>query len=261
MSKYLLALVLSFALTACGSSPKSGGLRVAATPVPHAEMLEEIRDDLKKEGYDLDIVVVDDYNIPNRYVNDGEVSANFFQHKPFLDEQIAAFGFKLVDYGKIHIEPMGVYSKLFKSLNELPTKGTIAIPNDPANEARALLLLEKAGVITLDPKVGLKATTANITSNPKQIRFLEIDAPMLPRTLSEVSAAVIPSNFALQASLNPETQALIQEDPNSPYANILVIRAGDEDRADLKALKKALTSEKMRTFILTKYKGALVPAF
>ena len=255
---FLTACTLFF----CGCSRnEKNTLKVAVSPIPHAEMLEEIKSDLKDKGINLDIIVVDDYNLPNRMLSDKEVDANFFEHLPFLGEQKKEFGYHLDALAKIHLEPMGIYSKKVKELSALPEKSTIALPNDPTNEARALKLLEKTGLIELNPKAGLKATTSDITSNPKQLKFVEVDAPMLPRTLKEVGAAAIPSNFALQAGLNPLTDPLIKERTDSPYANILVIREGEENKENLQALKEALTSDKMRTFILTKYHGAIVPVF
>lgn len=256
----LLLATCTLLFCACGRSDKNT-LKIAASPVPHAEMLEDIKADLKKEGVNLDIIVVDDYNLPNRMLNDKEVDANFFEHTPFLDEQKKEFGYQIDSLAKIHLEPMGIYSNKVKELSALPEKSQVALPNDPTNEARALKLFEKAGLIRLNPQVGLKATIADITANPKQLKFVEVDAPMLPRTLKEVGAAAIPSNFALQAGLNPLTDPLIKERIDSPYANILVIRSGEEGREDLQKLKEALTSDTMRTFILTKYHGAIVPVF
>ena len=258
LSFFLVALSLLF----CGCSKnEKNRLKIAASPVPHAEMLEDIKDELKKKGINLDIIVVDDYNLPNRMLNDKEVDANFFQHRPFLEEQKKEFGYQIDSFAKIHLEPMGIYSKKTKELASLPEKSTIALPNDPTNESRALKLLEKAELIEINSQAGLKATVADITSNPKQLKFIEVDAPMLPRTLKEVGAAAIPSNFALQTGLNPFSDPLIKERTDSPYANILVIRSGEESREDLQALKEALTSDEMRTFILTKYRGAIIPVF
>ena len=258
----LSALLSACALIFCGCSKDAKHtLKVAASPVPHAEMLEEIKGDLKEKGINLDIIVVDDYNLPNRMLSDKEVDANFFEHLPFLNEQKKEFGYHLDSLAKIHLEPMGIYSKKTKELSSLPQKSTIALPNDPTNEARALKLLEKTGLIEINPKAGLKATVSDITSNPKQLKFVEVDAPMLPRTLKDVEVAAIPGNFALQAGLNPFTDPLIKEKIDSPYANILVIRSNEENREDLQALKEALTSDKMRTFILTKYDGAIIPVF
>jgi D-methionine transport system substrate-binding protein len=262
MIKHILVLasVALLLLTGCSSKPKNA-LKVAATPVPHAQMLEFVKPDLKEKGIDLIIIVTDDYNMPNRALADKEVDANFFQHLPFMELQIKEFHYPIQSDGKIHIEPMGVYSNKIKSINDLSEKATIAIPNDPSNEARALLLLQAHGIIKLDNPNNLNATILNITDNPKQLKFIEIDAAMLPRALHDVDAAAINTNYALEAHLNPIKDALILENKDSPYANILAIRIGDENRPDLQALKAAMTSDKMRKFIMDKYNGAVLPAF
>ena len=257
IAAYFLA-ALTF-LTAC-SNPKDQ-LKVAATAVPHAELLEFVKPDLMEKGINLQIIVVEDYNIPNRALAEKEVDANFFQHIPFLEQQIAQFHYPIESLAKIEIEPMGLYSKKIKNISELKEGSKIAIPNDPTNEARALALLDKYGIIKLDNPKNLRATVLNIASNPKKLKFEEIDASMLSRTLPDVDAAVINANFALQANLNPMTDALLREGPDSPYANIIAIRIADVERQDLKELKAAMTSEKMRDYILTKYKGAIQPAF
>lgn len=234
--------VLCLMLASCSSDKK--GLKVAATPVPHAEMLSWVQDDLKAQGINLEILVVDDYNLPNRALAEGDVDANFFQHLPFLEAQKEAFGFKLTSIAATHIEPMGIYSKR----EGLKRKGRIALPSDPSNEARALLLLQKAGWIQVqEGKWNL--SVLDILSNPHELEFIEADAALLPRILEDVDAAVINANFAIGAGLVPNKDAIILEDSDSPYANILVVREGSEEREDVRALKAALTSEKMRRLI------------
>jgi D-methionine transport system substrate-binding protein len=262
-TKYRLGLVYGVWLcvvSGCSSSSKEG-LKVAATPVPHAQMLEYIKPDLEAQGIHLKIIITDDYNMPNRALADKEVEANFFQHLPFLDQQVKEFHYPIESIGAIEIEPMGVYSKKIQALSELKQGATIAIPNDPTNEARALLLLQAQGIIELDRSDNLKATTLNIKKNPKNIKFIEVDAAMTARALSDVEAAVINTNYALSAGLSPLKDALAIESKDSPYANILVVRIGDRNRPDIEALKVAMTSEKMRAFILETYKGAILPAF
>jgi D-methionine transport system substrate-binding protein len=249
-----------FLLTGCSKSGKSS-LSVVATPVPHAQMLEFIKPDLKAQGINLDIIVTEDYNMPNRALAQDEIDANFFQHLPFLEEQIRQFHYRIQDFGAIEIEPMGIYSKKLHSLAALKDHDVVAIPNDPTNEARALLLFQAQGLITLDQSQNVHATIVNIKSNPKNLKFIEVDAAMLPRALDDVAVAAINTNFAMEAKLNPSKDALALENKDSPYANILAIRIGDENRPDLVALKAALTSEKMREFILKTYKGAILPAF
>ena len=256
---FILAVTLLSTLSSC-SSPKNG-FKVAATPVPHAQMLEFVKPDLKAKGIDLIIVVTDDYNMPNRALANHEVEANFFQHIPFMEEQIKQFHYSIESIAKVELEPMGIYSKKIRSLSELKDSATIAIPNDPTNEARALSLLQGQGIIQLDDPNNLQATVLNITDNPKHIKFIEVDAAMLPRSLEDVDAAAINTNYALEAKLSPLKDALVLESKDSPYANVIAIRIGDENRPEIEALKAAMTSEKMREFILNKYKGAVIPAF
>lgn len=248
-----------FCLAGCSSHEET--LRVAATAVPHAELLEHVQGKLQHQGILLEIIAVEDYNTPNRALNDYDIDANFFQHTPFLEAQIEAFGFELEPFAKVHIEPMGVYSKRWKHLQDLPQGATIAIPNDPTNEGRALALLHNANLLTLKDPSKLTATPLDILDNPKHLVFKEIDAAMLVRTLPDTDAAVITSNFALQGSLSPTHDALLLEGPGSYYPNILVIRKGTENDPRLQALKAAMTSEDMRNFILQHYQGAILPAF
>jgi D-methionine transport system substrate-binding protein len=255
-----LIIISCFILVGCHSQHKV--IKVAATPVPHAELLEAIKPELSSQGIDLKIVEVDDYNLPNRLLFEKQVDANFFQHKPFLEEQNRRFGYNLKELTAIHIEPLGIYSKRISSIGDLKEGAVISIPNDPTNEARALALLADMGLIKLKPGIDtLCATIHDIAENPKKLKIEELDAAFLPHSLPDVQAAVIPANFALQAHLNPAKDALALEPTDSPYANIVAIRAEDADQESLKKLKEALNSEKMRQFIIEKYKGAIVPAF
>ncbi len=252
--RYFIFLAL---LAACTSSEK--GLKVAASPVPHAEILKSVKEDLKQQGVNLIIIETDDYNIPNRALADKELDANFFQHRPFLEMQKEAFHYPLIELTAVEIEPMGLYSHKIKAMTELKDGSKVAIPNDPSNESRALYLLESQKLVELDKKSN--PTLLNITKNPKNLSFVEIDAAMIPRVLADVDLAAINTNYALEAGLNPLKDALAKESTDSPYANILVIREGDEAREDIQALKQALTSEKMKEFLKTRYKGAIVPAW
>lgn len=236
-------------------------IKVSVTSVPHAEIMEHIKPTLEEKGINIDIIVADDYQVHNRSLAEKEVDANFFQHIPFLEDQIADFGYEIQEFGKIHIEPLGIYSNKFTSLDEIPDGATISIPNDPSNESRALALLHHNGLIEMEDLSNLKSTILNIKENPKNIKFEEIDAAMLPRTLDDVDASVINTNFALPANLNPTEDALAIEDANSPNVNILTIRNGDENREELKILKEVLMSDSVRDFINEKYKGAIVPVF
>jgi D-methionine transport system substrate-binding protein len=259
--KRLISLFCICALAACSKGSDKAALKVAATPVPHAEMLEFATPDLKAKGIELKVIVTEDYNVPNRALANSEVNANFFQHIPFMDEQIKEFNYQIESLAKVEIEPMGIYSKKIHSLDDLKEGDRIGIPNDPTNEARALLLFQSQGIIQLDDPNNLTATILNISANPKNLKFIEADAAMLPRSLDDVAAAAINTNYALSANLSPLRDALVLEGKDSPYANIIAIRIGDENRPEIQALKEAMTSDKMRQFILDKYKGAVLPAF
>ncbi len=273
MKKLALVLAGLLALTGlaagCGSSAgskSSGGdkkvvLKVGASPVPHAEILNQIKPMLAKEGVDLQVVEFTDYVKPNLSLNDKEIDANFFQHKPYLDKFCKDRNLSLVSVGTVHIEPMGVYSKKIKDLKELKDGAKVAIPNDPTNGGRALAILEKAGLLKLKEGVGVLATANDIVDNPKNLQITEAEAAMLPRTLDDVDIAVINSNFAMEAKLNPTKDALFIEAKDSPYANIVAVRKGDENRPEIQKLMKALNSPEVKKFIEDKYKGAIIPAF
>ena len=208
-------------------------------------MLEEVKEDLSKQGIELELIAIEDYQTPNRALSDGEIDANFFQHIPFLNSQISQFGYQIESAGKIHLEPMGAYSLKHKSINKLPKNAKIALPNDPSNAARALLLLKANGVINFK-----ETTMPNLMHYEEgHFDFIEVDAALLPRTLEDVDLALIPTNYALQANLNPEKDALIIEDENSPYANIIAVRKGDSQRPDIILLIEALKSDKTKEFV------------
>ena len=277
--KKLFAIIasLAFALVAlagCGGSQQASSgsaaatssgvktLKIGATPVPHAEILEQIKPELEKEGIKLEIVEFSDYVQPNLALNDKELDANFFQHEPYLLNFVGEHKeVKLKNAGGIHVEPMGIYSKKIKDLKELADGASIAIPNDPTNGGRSLLLLEKAGLLKLKAGIGEKATVQDIAENPKHLKFQEVEAAQVPRTLEDVDAAVINTNYAMQIDLVPTKDALFMEDRTSPYVNIIAVREGDESRPEIQALLKALKSEKVKKFIEDKYKGAIVAAF
>ena len=273
----ILALALSASLTACGSSDTtettddtdSGDtaetvtLKVAASPTPHAEILEQVKPILAEQGIDLVITEYGDYIVPNTAVDEGDEDANYFQHTPYLEQFNAENGTDLVSAGKIHYEPMGIYAGKTASLEELPDGATIAVPNDATNEARALQLLAAQGLIEIDPEAGLNATPNDITSNPKNLEFTELDAAMIPNTIEEFDLNVINSNYALQAGLNPAEDALASEDAASDaaqtYANIVAVKAGHENDPAIVALVDALHSEEIQEFINTTYAGSVLP--
>ena len=242
-------------------SAHAGDLSVAATPVPHAEILEFVKPALAKEGVNLKVKVFTDYIQPNVQVAEKRLDANFFQHQPYLDEFNKAKGTHLVSVAAVHLEPLGAYSSKYKKLDELPSGATVVIPNDATNGGRALLLLDKAGVIKLKDSTNILSTPKDITENTKNLKFRELEAATIPRVLTQVDLALINTNYALEAKLNPEKDALVIEGSDSPYVNILVARADDKDSADMKKLVDALHSPEVKKFINEKYKGAIIPAF
>ena len=240
----------------------AASIKVGATPEPHADLLNLIKDDLKAEGIDLKVIEFTDYVTPNEAVESGEIDANYFQHIPYMDSFNNERGFHLVNAGGIHVEPIALYSKKVKSLSALKNKARIAIPNDPTNEGRALLLLADAGLITLDPKAGIEATVQDVVSNPKKFKFVEVEAASLPRVLADVDAAVINGNYAIPAGLSARKDGLYVEGSSSPYVNVIAVKAGNENKAEIKALVKALQSEKVRKYIEEHYpNGEVVVVF
>ncbi|SUA56334.1 MetQ/NlpA family ABC transporter substrate-binding protein [Oligella urethralis] len=253
-----LALTAAVALQPALAADK---LSIAATPVPHAEILEHIKPALKEAGVDLDIKVFTDYVQPNQQVADGQIDANFFQHKPYLDSFNKERGTDLVSVGLVHVEPFGAYSKKIDNIENLKEGARVAIPNDPSNGARGLLLLEKNGLIKLKDPENLLATSRDVSENPKQLKFTELEAATLARVLDDVDLALINTNYAIEAGLNPLEDALIIEGSESPYANLVAVKAGNEKDGRVEKLLKALQSEDVKKFIADKYKGAVVPAF
>lgn len=265
MKKVLLFTALAAALTA--SLAQAGEkLVVAATPIPHAEILELIKPTLAKEGVDLEIKVFTDYVQPNVQVGEKRLDANYFQTLPYLNS-FNEGKYKsdkdkyLVTVIGVHVEPFGGYSKKYKSLAELPDGATIAIPNEGSNSGRALILLQKAGLIELkDPKNAV-ATPKDIAKNPHNFKFKELESAMLPRVLDQVDLDMINTNYALEAKLDPKKDALVIEGADSPYVNFLVARKDNQNSDAIQKLAKALTSPEVKAFIEKKYNGAVLPAF
>jgi len=257
----VLVLAINYNVEAKGNTDKSGSvLSVGATPIPHAELLYLVKDDLAAQGITLKVVEFTDYVQPNIAVITGILDANFFQHIPYLDSN-AEWSSKLVSAFGVHVEPFGLYSLKYKKISDLPNGATIAIPNDPSNGGRALLLLQAKGLITLKAGVGLTATSRDITSNPKNFRFRELEAAQLPRSLQDVDAAAINGNYALEAGLNPVKDSLIIEGADSPYVNIVVVQKGNEKDPRVIALKNALLSKKVKDYIDSHYGGGVVSVF
>lgn len=258
LKKTFLSLV---AATTFAGAVTAEELSVAATPVPHAEILEYVKPMLAEQGVELDVKVFTDYIQPNIQVDQKRMDANFFQHQPYLDEFNEGRGTSLVTVTGVHVEPFGAYSRKIESLEDLKDGAVVAIPNDPTNGGRALLLLQKHGLITLKDSSKITATPRDIADNPKNLDFKELEAATLPRILNQVDMALINTNYALEAGLNPTEDALAIEGSDSPYVNILVARPDNKDSDVMKKLAEVLNSEEVKTFIMNQYEGAVVPAF
>jgi D-methionine transport system substrate-binding protein len=273
-----VAAALALGLAACGSGSGSGTsskadgkaaqdasapLVVAASPTPHARILDYVRDHLAKSaGLDLQVKEFSDYVLPNTATEQGQVDANFFQHKPYLDDFNKKNGTHLVPVADVELEPLGLYSHKAGSLSALKDGATIEVPNDTTNEARALDLLATNGLITLRDGAGQSATPADITGNPRHLKFKELEAAQLPRSLGDVDAGVINGNYAIEGGLNPAKDALVTEKAaGNPYANILVVKQGRENDPRVRKLVELLNSPQVEQFIKDTFKGAVVPAF
>lgn len=268
MKNYLLPVVTAVALLVAGCSNGGGKadgdtatLTVAATPVPHAEILKEIKPLLARQGVDLQIKVFTDYVQPNLQVAQKQIDANFFESDPYLAAFNKERGTDLVKVIGVHIEPFGAYSRKYTSIDQLPDGANVVIPNDPSNNSRALLLLAQHQLVTLKNPNDRLATLKDVVANPKHLKFRELEAAMLPRVLDEVDLALINTNYALAAKLNPIKDALLIEDKESPYVNSLVARPDDKDDPRVQKLAKALTSPEVKAFIEKTYGGAVIPAF
>ena len=259
----ILVLALALSLASCGKKEEdSKTITVGATPSPHAEILEVCKEILAEQGITLVIKEFDDYVIPNTSTEDGSLDANYFQHTPYLDSFNAERGTHLVSVVAVHYEPLGLYPGKTKSLDAIPDGAKIAVPNDTSNEARALLLLEANGIIKLDPAAGVNATALDIVENPHNVEILEIEAAQLTAHLADVDFAVINGNYAINAGLNVTKDGLAMETADSvaakTYANVLVVKQGNENNELVKALADALTSDEVKKFIEEKYEGAVV---
>jgi D-methionine transport system substrate-binding protein len=255
------SLLLSVSLlAACGEKEtENEKIVVGATPVPHAEILDHVKDDLAELGYTLEVKIFNDYVLPNKALSGGQLDANFFQHIPYLETMNTSEDLGLTWATKVHLEPLGLYSNKIQSLDELKEGDTITIPNDNTNCSRALKLLADNGLITLEDKE--LVSLLDIKTNKLNLKIEELDAPALPRTLRDVDASVINTNYALEADLNPTEDAIVIESSDSPYANVLAVRDADMATEKTKALIKVLNSEKTKTFIEEEYKGSILPAF
>ncbi|WNC15948.1 MetQ/NlpA family ABC transporter substrate-binding protein [Brevibacillus brevis] len=241
--------------------PKEVTIKVGAAPVPHAEILEFVKPKLKEQGVNLEVVVLDDEGQLNPALHDKQIDANYFQHVPYLDSVKTEKGYDFAVTTKVHVEPIGFYSDKWKTKDDLKEGAKIGIPNNPSNEFRALTLLQEQGLIKLrDGLTTYEATPKDIAENPKKLQFVEAEAATLPRALPDLDGAVINTNVVLEAKIDPNS-ALFREGGNSPYANVVVVRKGDENRDEIKKLDAALTSPDVKKFIQDKYGVAVVPAF
>jgi D-methionine transport system substrate-binding protein len=266
----LAAGALTFGLTACGGSEStsgsadySGPLVVAASPTPHAEILNFVKKNLAKNaGLDLEVKEFQDYIVPNTATEDGSVDANYFQNKPYLDDFNKKRGTHIVPVVTVHLEPLGLYSHKVKKADALKSGATIAVPNDAVNEARALKLLATNGLITLKAGAGNEATPQDIAKNPRNLKFKEVEAAQTARSLDDVDAAVVNGNYAISAGIKPAKDALVLESAkNSPYGNFLAVKKGNEKDPRVKKLAKLLTSPEVKKFIEDKYQGSVIPSF
>ena len=259
-----LVLILSLCLTGCGNKTDEKVIKVGATPAPHAEILEVIKDELADLGWTLEIVEFDDYILPNQALEDGELDANYFQHVLYLESFNEEYGTHLVNAGGIHYEPFGIYAGKCNSLSDLPAGAKVGVPNDTTNEARALLLLEQEGLIKLKDGVGLNATKDDIVENPKNLEIIETKAELLTATLQDVDIAVINGNYAIDAGLKAADALAIESAEGTAteyYQNVIAVKDGNQHSDKTLALLQALKSEAVKQYIESTYNGAVVPLF
>ncbi len=264
MIAVILILTLALSLFGCNKQDEEKVIRVGATPAPHAEILEVIKDELAKDGWTLEIVEFNDYVQPNNALEDGELDANYFQHVLYLNQFNAEYGTHLVNAGGIHYEPFGIYAGNCSSLSALPDGAKIGVPNDATNEARALLLLEQEGLIKLKEGVGLQATKDDIVENPRGFEIVEINAELLTASLPDLDIAVINGNYAIDAGLKVSEALAIEAADGAAteyYQNVIAVKEGNENSEKIQALLKALKSDTVKKFIQDTYDGAVVPLF
>ncbi|MEO9340625.1 MetQ/NlpA family ABC transporter substrate-binding protein [Mesorhizobium sp. SB112] len=259
--KLKLALAAGVALSLLAGAASAESIKVGVTPGPHAQIFEKVKEIAKTKGLDIEILEFSDYVVPNQALNDGELQANSFQHKPYLDNQIADRKYDIVDVGYTVNFPMGVYSKKVKSFDELADGATIAIPNDPTNGGRALLILADKGFIKLKEGSGLKIGPADIVENPKNFKIVELDAAQLPRSLDDVDAAAVNTNYALEAGLDPANDPILKEGEKAPYVNLIAVRTADKDAEWVKTLVESYHNDEVKAFVDETFKGSVVPGW
>jgi D-methionine transport system substrate-binding protein len=257
--RYLIVSAAALAVVATATHAET--IKVGVTAGPHAQILEAVKPIAARNGLDIQIVEFSDYVAPNAALEAGDLQANSFQHQPYLDNQKADRGYKIESVGLTVNFPIGIYSKKYKSWDAVPQGGSLSIPNDPTNGGRVLLLLRDKGALKLKDGVGFKPTVADIVENAKKLKIVEIDAAQTPRTLDDVDAAAVNTNYATQAGLDPVKDAILREDPKGPYANLIAVRSVDKDKPWVKTLVSSYQTPEVRDFILTKFKGAVLPAW
>ncbi|WP_330646985.1 MetQ/NlpA family ABC transporter substrate-binding protein (plasmid) [Thioclava litoralis] len=257
----LRILTLTSVLALSAAAAMAEEIKVGVSPGEHAEIMEEVKKVAEPLGLDIDIVEFSDYVVPNQALADGDIQANSFQHKPYLDNQIKDRGFDLVPVADTITTPMGIYSDKIKDMKDLADGAKVAIPNDPTNGGRALLLLQDLGLIKLADGTGLVPSTLDVVENPKKLSFLELDAAQLPRSLADTDIAIINTNYAIASGLNPKTDSIAMEKADSPYVNIIVVRKGDEDQPWVKTLVEAYHSDEVKKFIQDSYHGTVLTAW
>ena len=267
-----VAALATLALIGCGGTKKTdpapaaptavrNTIKVGVTAGPHAEVMEVVKKIAAKDGLTIQIVEFNDFMQPNVALNQGDIDANSYQHRPFLDNQIKDRKYELTAIAQTIIFPMGIYSKKIKNLDELKPGSTVAVPNDPTNGGRGLLLLEKKGLIKLNPQAGLKATAKDVVENPKNLKIKELEAAQIPRALDDVDIAAVNANYALVAGLSPKTDSIAIEDPKSPYVGLIAVRTKDKEDPVFQKLIKAYHSAEVKAFVDQHFKGSLVTAW
>lgn len=256
-----LALGLALAAGLAFSPASAETIKVGVTPGPHAQILEKVKALAAAKGLDIKVIEFSDYVVPNAALAAGDLEINSFQHQPYLDNQIADRGYKIASVGTTVNFPIGVYSKKYKSFDEIPAGSSIGIPNDPTNGGRVLLLLADKGIIKLKDGVGVKASVVDVIDNPKKLKFVEIDAAQLPRSLPDLAAAGINTNYAKEAGLDPVKDPILREEPKGPYVNVIAVRAEDKDKPWVKAFVETYRSPETRAFVIETFKGAVLPSW
>lgn len=257
----MLRLTTLVSALALSTAAMAEDITVGVSPGEHGEIMEKVAEIAAPMGLNIEIIEFSDYVVPNQALADGDLDANSFQHRPYLENQMTDRGFALVEVGTTITTPMGIYSSRIDSLDDLPEGAQVAIPNDPTNGGRALLVLQDQGVIGLAPETGLVPSPLDVTENPKNLRFLELDAAQLPRTLADADIAIINTNYALASGLSPREDAIAMEKADSPYVNIIVVQEGRQDEPWVQTLVQAYQSPEVKAFIDEKYEGAVITSW